>query len=311
MWSPRNTPAAAARDVAGNAMSPVRACEARHVLGRFRMRTALLAVIALSSPAFADRTGGGHPGGGSGPLGQVSAGLAGAAATSGVRAGSGNTGTSTGYIDRTEGCRRYIAARDRDPEYRNTVYEHDCRGYAVELDPSVHRTAEGGFRTGEPGAIITGFAGAQKVIGSDGSFSLALAVVDQRFRLDGSLTQYYENEMSGARVTMMAPEITAGVHLGADAPTRVWLQTGVMYLSTSDPAGGTSNAGPTLGARIEHRASSDLTLSGTVEAAYLQDGVRGFAGRVGVRFHHVEAAVRVLDLSVGPALYGPELGVGF
>ena len=57
--------------------------------------------------------------------------------------------------------------------------------------------------------------------------------------------------------------------------------------------------------------SSDLSVAGAVEAAYLQDGVRGVAGRVGVRFHHIEAAFRVLDLNVGPALYGPEIGVGF
>jgi hypothetical protein len=57
--------------------------------------------------------------------------------------------------------------------------------------------------------------------------------------------------------------------------------------------------------------SPDLAFAGVVEGAYLADGVRGVAGRVGVRFHHVEAAFRVLDLNVGPALYGPEVGVGF
>jgi len=282
------------------------------VLGRLRMRTILLAVIALSSPAFADRTGGGHPsgGGGSGPLGQVSAGLATASASAGsTQHGTGGV-TTYGDSDRYVSCDRYRAARAHDPAYRNTILDHDC-GYGIVLEPGVQQTAEGGFRTGEPGAIVTGFAAAQKVIGSDGSLSLALAVVDRRLRLDGSLTQYYETEMTGAHVSMLAPEVSLGVHLGADAPTRVWLQTGVMYLSTNDPAGGTSNAGPTLGARIEHTISSDLSLAGTVEAAYLQDGVRGVAGRVGVRFHHVEAALRVLDLNVGPALYGPELGVGF
>lgn len=289
-------------------MPVARAHEARLVLGRFRMRIVLLAVIGLSSPAFADHFSGGT-GGGTGALGQVSAELATAAASSGTQHGSGGTVGYGGY-DRGDTCARYVAMRERDPAYRETILEHDCRAY---WDPEarVRLQAEGGVITTEPGATVTGFAGAQKVIGSDGSVSLALAVVDQRFRLDGSLTQYYENEMSGARITMMAPEITAGVHLGADAPTRVWLQTGVMYLSTSDPAGSSSNAGPTIGARIEHRVSPDLTLAGTAEAAYLQDGVHGMAGRVGVRFHHVEAALRVLDLNVGPALYGPELGVGF
>ena len=273
------------------------------------MRSLILAVITLSSPAFADRTGGGHAGGGTGPLGQVSAGLATASASAG-NTQQGSSGAPSYDYDRFASCDRYRSARAHDPAYRNTILEHDC-GYGVALQPGVERQSEGGFRTNEPGAIVTGFAAAQKVIGSDGSLSLALAVVDRRFRLDGSLTQYYETEMTGARVTMLAPEVSFGVHLGAEAPTQLWLQTGVMYLSTNDPAGSTSNAGPTFGARLEHTVSSDLSLAGTVEAAWLQDGVRGVAGRVGVRFHHVEAALRVLDLNVGPALYGPELGVGF
>lgn len=274
------------------------------------MRILVVAVIGLSSPAFAGRTGGGNASGGSGPLGQVSAGLASASA-SGGQTTAGSSGSSD-YLDPDGGCGGYLAARAHDAAYRNTILEHDCRAY---FDPEarVQLQAEGGGVTSasDPGATVTGFAGAEKVIGSDGSVSLALAVVDRRFRLDGAVTQYYENEMTGARVTMMAPEISAGIHLGADAPTRVWLQTGVLYLMTSDPAGSTSNAGPTLGARIEHRASPDLSLAGTFEAAYLQDGVRGVSARVGVRYHHVEAALRVLDLNVGPALYGPELGVGF
>jgi hypothetical protein len=162
-----------------------------------------------------------------------------------------------------------------------------------------------------PPASVTGFAGAEKVVGSDGSVSLALSVVDRNLRLNGSFTQYYENEMSGARITMRAPEASLGVHLGGDGATRVWLEGGVLYLMTHDPAGDASVAGPTVGTRIEHQMSPDLSFAGVVEGAYLADGVRGVAGRVGVRFHHVEAAFRVLDLNVGPALYGPELGVGF
>ena len=290
--------------------------EARLVLGRSRMRIMLLAVIAVSSPAFADHVSGGHGGGGGGvgALGQVSAGLAGAAASSGTQRGGGDGSVTYGDYDRADACARYYAAREHDPAYRVTTLDHDCRSYsyAVEVDPSVRDgVAVGGAPNSDPGATVSGFAGAQKVIGSDGSLSVALSIADRRLRLDGSLTQYYETEMTGARVTMMAPELSVGVHLGADAPTRVWLQTGVMYLSTSDPAGDASNAGPTIGTRIEHRVSPDLTLAGTVEAAYLQDGVHGIAGRAGVRFHHVEAAIRVLDLNVGPALYGPEIGVGF
>jgi hypothetical protein len=204
---------------------------------------------------------------------------------------------------------RYRAARLRDPAYRDVIAERDCHWFWGDPNPqAVHRE---GSSPSEPGAWVTGFAGVQKVMGSDGSFSLAAAVVDRRFRLDAAFTQYYETEMTGDRITMMAPELSAGVHLGGDASTRVWLESGVMYLKTSDPAGGSTVAGPTFGARFEHQMSPDLAMAGTVEGAYLQDGVRGLSTRVGVRFHHLEAAVRVLALNVGPALYGPEVGVGF
>jgi hypothetical protein len=47
------------------------------------------------------------------------------------------------------------------------------------------------------------------------------------------------------------------------------------------------------------------------EGMFFSHDVRAFGGRVGVRFEHVELAFRALDFNVGPALFGPELGVGF
>jgi hypothetical protein len=44
---------------------------------------------------------------------------------------------------------------------------------------------------------------------------------------------------------------------------------------------------------------------------FFSHDVRALGGRVGVRFEHVEVAFRALDFNVGPALFGPELGVGF
>ena len=211
-------------------------------------------------------------------------------------------------------CARYRDARAHDGTYRVTVLDREC-GLAVSdastgssTDRSLHR---GGAGAQEPGAWVDGFAGAQKVYDSDGSLTLALSVVDQRFRLNGSFTQYYETEMNGDHITMMAPELTGGVRLGADGPTRLWVEGGVMYLKTNDPRGNSSLTGPSVGARLEHRVSDHLAFVGAAEGALLEDGVRAWAGRVGVRYHHVEAAVRVLDLNVGPALFGPEIGVGF
>jgi hypothetical protein len=197
------------------------------------MRLVLVAVVGLASPAFA----GGHSGGGggSGPLGQVSGGLATATASS---ASSGGYGGSSGdYVERDAGsdprevCNRYRAAVVRIPGYRDVVVERECRSY---WRASVRRV--GGNDPQGPAASVTAFAGAEKVVGSNGSLSVALSVVDERLRLNGSFTQYYENEMSGARITMMAPELSLGVHLGPDGPTRVWLEGGAMYLKTDDPA---------------------------------------------------------------------------
>lgn len=267
------------------------------------MRLLMIAILGIASPAFADRVGGG---GGGGRLGQVSSGLA--TATSST---TNTTGSSSGQATIVEGntdCGRYRAARERDADYRVTVLERSC-GYMGH--PSTERSVQRGGATNEPGAWVQGFAGAQKVYESDGSLSVALSVVDQRVRLNGSFTQYYETEMNGDHINMMVPELTGGVRLVAAGPTRVWLEGGVMYLKTNDPRGNSSVTGPSVGARLEQRMSDNVNLVGTVEGAYLQDGVRAWAGRVGVRYHHVEAAFRVLDLNVGPALFGPELGVGF
>jgi hypothetical protein len=39
--------------------------------------------------------------------------------------------------------------------------------------------------------------------------------------------------------------------------------------------------------------------------------VRAASVRAGVRYRHVQASFSVLDFNVGPALFGPELGIGF
>jgi hypothetical protein len=270
------------------------------------MRIAIIAVLGIASPSFADRVGGSTDGGG-GRLGQVSSGLA--TATGGEGASSASSGAHSGGWGGYD-CERYRIARMHDEAYRVTLLDRECRGFWNDpnTDHSVHAA---GVATIEPSAVVVGFAGAQKVYQSDGSLTLALSVVDQRLRINGSFTQYYETEMNGAHISMMAPELTAGVRLGDDGPTRVWVESGVMYLNTHDPRGNSSLTGPSIGARLEQRMANGVEVVGTVEGAYLDSGVRAWAGRVGVRYHHVEAAFRVLDLNVGPALFGPELGVGF
>lgn len=272
------------------------------MLGCPRMRLLIITILGVASPAFADRTGGG----GGGRLGQVSSGLA--TATTSTGSGASGSNTTYGESDQSMSCARYRVARDHDEGYRVTVLERSC-GYLAE--PNTERRVHTRRASPEPGAWVDGFAGAQKVYDSDGSLTLALSVVDQRFRLNGSFTQYYETEMSGDHISMMVPELTGGARLASLGSTTAWLEAGVMYLKTNDPRGSSSVTGPSIGARVEHRVSSDLAVVGTAQGALLQDNVWAWTGRVGVRFHHVEAAFRILDLNIGPALFGPELGVGF
>jgi hypothetical protein len=42
-----------------------------------------------------------------------------------------------------------------------------------------------------------------------------------------------------------------------------------------------------------------------------EDDVRAGAIRAGIRIGHVQATLRYFDFNVGPALYGPEVGIRF
>jgi hypothetical protein len=241
----------------------------------------LLAVLALSPPAFAESHKGGGEGGGR--LSQVSAGVRQAVASAPASGGTsvGDLSTQTYY-----GCETCVPA---------------VGGGTIVVAPQ------------EPSsATVEGYAGAQKVFESTGSVSLALSVVDRRFRFNVGMTQYYEDQMEGNRLTMMMPSVSAGVRVDPGGPTQLWLEGGAtMARIQGDPAGDSSLVAPTVAARVVHSLSPRLALHGDAEAMFFSHDVRAFGGRVGVRFEHVELAFRALDFNVGPALFGPELGVGF
>jgi hypothetical protein len=65
------------------------------------------------------------------------------------------------------------------------------------------------------------------------------------------------------------------------------------------------------GVYAEHSLSKNTTLIGSARVMGMQDDVRAASIRAGVRYRHVQASFSVLDFNVGPALYGPELGIGF
>ena len=69
--------------------------------------------------------------------------------------------------------------------------------------------------------------------------------------------------------------------------------------------------GGVFGATVTHAISASSAITASAHAAFLKHDIRTYAARVGIRTHHVELGLRVLDFNVGPALFGPELGFAF
>jgi hypothetical protein len=262
------------------------------------MRPSILGVFALgllTAPALADS----HTSGGSGRLGQVSAGIGSASGGSSDHSGGSSTSSNTSY--------------GSDFHCDNTAYWRDayCRD-AVETVVIVDAA------TGTPQVVpvqapaqrskVEVYAGAQKVHESDGSVSAEVSVVDRHFRVNGMLTHYFEERMDGGQLTMTMPALTVGFRF-TDAPA--WLEVGVVNSQThGDPMGNSSITGPMIGTRLEQQVGG-ATVFGTAEAMFFENNIKAYGGRAGIRFGHLQASFRVLDFNVGPALYGPELGLRF
>ncbi len=157
----------------------------------------------------------------------------------------------------------------------------------------------------------TGFAGAQKVVESDGSLSLELSLVfNRKFRLNGAVSHYFEDTMPDRRVTMNIPSLTVGFRLGPPGRTAMWIEGGVAHVATNDPAGSSSLTGSLAQIRLEQQLGRDTALTATAGALLFSD-LQAMTARAAVRIHHVELGVRYMDFTVGPALWGPEVGIGF
>lgn len=269
----------------------------------------LALVLPLGSLISADlanagRLGGGGRGGG-GALSRVSSGLGDATPS---RPASPSRDQERGH-DRDEG--RHHAD---DVRYECNDYPRDKRcTYASGLVTS-ELLLDGRARpvVAAPGPRLDVYAGAQKLHDSDGSASLHVAVSEHRFRMAGALTHYFENLPGGGRLTMTMPQLTAGVridHLGA---TRVFVEGGVVYAKTAgDPMENTSLTGAIIGIDVEHQLSPRFSVIGTGHTLHFKHDVEATALRLGLRVGHVQASLRVLDFNVGPALWGPEVGVRF
>jgi hypothetical protein len=285
---------------------------------------AFLVVVGLHVEATAGpRSGGGSgDGDGGGRLASVSAGIAGATGKS--TAGRGR-GTTTGTRDWAVAC--------PDDQYRRRVYDGVCvrrcplgelyrandgvcvrRAVALVLAPEAtledgpQGTSSGPRRT----ARVAGYVGAQKVFESDGAFSLELAISDRWLRLGGALTRFYERQPSGDTLTLTMPSLALGVRIDDSSATRVYFEAGVVGAMTKhDPMMDSSITGMLGGVVAEHELSKQTTLIGAARLMGFQDDVRAASLRAGVRYRHVQASFSILDFNVGPALYGPEIGVGF
>ena len=243
--------------------------------------------------------GGGGDGGGGGRLGQVSSGLG--------RATGGSSSPSAGPVSSPT----TLTIRD----HRTDQDRSDGVVYAV---PVVYGAdggtlSEGAAPPSPPRHVFVDFyAGVQKVYESDGSLSADLAFNEGRFRLGGSITRYFEQQPAADPLTFTLASLYIGWRIDDGGPTRAHLEVGAVGARTrNDPAMDSSVAGLLGGVRVEHRVARRTALVGDAQVMAFEDEVRGGALRAGLRVGHLQATVRYLDLNVGPALFGPEVGITF
>jgi len=255
-----------------------------------RPSIAYLFIPLLASPAMANsRSGGGSQGG---ALSQVSAGIGSASGASSQPTGGGMN------------PERWLGT---DTEcYNPEGAPIDCP--VVIREPNNRATAQ----KPAPTATVDLYVGAQKVHDSDGSVTADIVVRDRRFQLAGSFSHYFEGLESGGRLTMSMPSLAGGVRIDDLGSTSVVLEFGAVHASTKgDVMGNSSITGPIAGVRFEHGMKSDMALLVAAHGLWFPDDIRAKSLRVGMRYGHVQASVRILDFNVGPALFGPEVGLSF
>ena len=162
-----------------------------------------------------------------------------------------------------------------------------------------------------PSAHVEGYVGVSKVHDSDQSISAEIGVVDDWFRVDGSYTRYYEAQPGMEMLQLSMPKITGGVRVH-DREATIYVTGGVVGAKTkNDPNMDTSFVGAVAGVRLEMPISDLATFVGNAELNIFSDHVTATSLRAGVRVGPFQASLRVLDFNVGPALWGPEVGVRF
>lgn len=256
----------------------------------------LATLLVVPSLAAAGERGGGGSGGGSGRLGQVTSGID-KAATSGSERGGGSSPVS-------------LDASDHEGELYHRRYEGQHLVVVARDGTVVRRTRVRSMPSAGP-ARVDLFVGIQKVVESDRSYALALAVEDKWFRIAGAVSEYREQQMDGTRTALTLPTLMFGARVLGGGPTRGYLEGGVAIARTrEDGVTGSSLTGPIVGVHLEHSLGGP-SFVGDLHAMAFEAGVKAYSGRIGVRVSHLELGFRVLDFNVGPALFGPEVGLQF
>ncbi len=280
------------------------------------MRTSIAAALVLltSTSALAGSHGGGDdPGRGGGRLGGVSSGIGGAVGGGG-HGGGGNGGGNGGGGDRppTDGT--------RDPDYRTDTSDHELYRHRhdgpdivyVDTEERVVRRKPREPEINRTAAHLDLYLGVQKVVESDTSFSATVAISDDWFRLAAYGTRYWEERMDGAgKLTMTMGGATFGFPIQQGGGSHAYLEGGVVLLKTAnDPVSDSSISGGKVGLHLE-QGLRNTTIVGDAHALLFEAGVKAFEARIALRYGKLEGAFRVLDFNVGPALYGPEVGLAF
>ncbi len=267
----------------------------------------VLALLLAASPAVAESS---REGGG-GALGRMNAGIGEAVSNGSSNSGGSSSGGSSGGSS-WNGSSNDSGYYSDCTDVGTTLPQ--CGGVAststVTYLPEEQEAVED-YYTGDR-ARLSGYIGIQKVHDSDGSGTAELSVTDYRFRLSGALSHYVEDQGGGGRTTLSLPSVMVGFRLTGRGNTQLYVDGGVsVAISRGAPAMDTSITAPTIGAQVVRYVNHELALVGDVRAMFFGDGVQAVAGKVGIKLNWAQLSMRVLDFNVGPALWGPELGLAF
>jgi hypothetical protein len=231
--------------------------------------------------------------------------------------GRGRLGQVTSRIDTaaSSGSARGTTTPSSDDADHGELYQRRSDGADVIVvtgDGTVVRRIKPRTATGGS-ARLDLFVGVQKVIESDRSYALSLAIADKWFRLAGAISEYREQQTDGTRTGLTLPTLVFGARVlgGRGGSTHGFVEGGIANARTrEDSMTGSNLTGPIIGVHLEHSLGGPL-LIGDVHVMVFDAGLKAFSGRVGLRASHLEIGFRVLDFNVGPALYGPEVGFQF